>query len=44
MGSGKSYKYSGTMPKSQPYARSYHATPEMIKYDRKRVYITGLMK
>jgi hypothetical protein len=41
MGSDKSYKYSGTMPKSQPYAKSYHVTPEMLEYDKKRGVYNG---
>ncbi|MBP5287563.1 MAG: hypothetical protein J6Z08_06680 [Elusimicrobiales bacterium] len=42
MGSDKSYKYSGTMPKSQHYAKAYHVTPEMIEYDKQRGVYNGI--
>ena len=42
MGSDKSYKYSGTMPKSQHYAKAYHVTPEMREYDKQRGVYNGI--
>jgi len=41
MGSGVSGNYSGTVEKSQPYAKDYGVTPEMLEFDKKRGVYDG---
>ena len=41
MGSGISSNYSGTIVNSQPYAKSYSVTPEMMQFDIDRGVYNG---
>ena len=41
MGSGVSKQYTGTLPKSQPYAKSYGVTKDMIEFDISRGVYKG---